>query len=181
MVDRASCPRMKWQVRPRAALPVTIANANRPRQTRPACPLQTPEHSMPHTRCVRAPKRARPMRREVSQTPPPDVNLSALASRTSYVGSPEHKSFPSFAGPPRLRADASKCDPNLKDPEQITEWLRAAITAGNFSSLWEGDFPRYVWHREGGLVYEGRLVNRQLGQYKGYPLRQDEWPRGING
>ena len=24
-----------------------------------------------------------------------------------------------------------------------------------------------------------RLVNRETGEYKGYPLEQDEWPDGI--
>ena len=129
---------------------------------------------------MRAPRRPRPPRREIGKTPP-GVDMAELAARTSYVGSPEHKSFPSFAGLPRLRADASKCDPSLNDPQQITAWLRAAILAGNLSSYWEQQFPRYVWHREGDVLYEGRLVNRELGQYKGYPLHEDEWPRGYSG
>ena len=28
-------------------------------------------------------------------------------------------------------------------------------------------------------VFEGRLVNRETGEYKGYPLDRDEWPRGV--
>ena len=28
-------------------------------------------------------------------------------------------------------------------------------------------------------MFEGRLVNREKGQYKGYPLDRDEWPAGI--
>ena len=30
-----------------------------------------------------------------------------------------------------------------------------------------------------GTVFEGRLVNRVTGEYKGYPLHPGEWPRGI--
>ena len=29
------------------------------------------------------------------------------------------------------------------------------------------------------LPYRGRLVNREAGEYKGYPLDRDEWPAGI--
>jgi hypothetical protein len=102
-----------------------------------------------------------------------------LADRATYVGSSEHKKFPSFAGPFNPRADASKCDPSLADPEELTRWLREAMRAGQVSELWEGDFPRYVWCRQGDVLYEGRLVNQERGQYKGYPLEAGEEPEGI--
>ena len=31
----------------------------------------------------------------------------------------------------------------------------------------------------GNTVFEARLVNRESGSYKGYPLDSDEWPKGI--
>ena len=93
---------------------------------------------------MRAPRRHRP-RKRVMQVPP-DVELDCLADQVTYVGSPEHKGIPSFAGPPRLRADASCC-------------------------------PR--WYKHGETVFEGRLVNRGTGSYKGFPLRKKEWPEGI--
>ncbi len=43
----------------------------------------------------------------------------------------------------------------------------------------EGRFPRYVWYKDGSTVYEGRLVNQETGEYKGYPLDEEEWPPGI--
>ncbi|GII75217.1 hypothetical protein Sru01_01990 [Sphaerisporangium rufum] len=124
---------------------------------------------------MRAPHRRRPLRR-VRTSPPEGVALKELAERVSYVGSAEHKSYPSFAGQPRLRADASKYDPKLADPARITEWLRETVAQGNVGAPWEGDFPRYAWHRVNDVVYEARLVNRELGQYKGYPLGPEEWP-----
>lgn len=111
--------------------------------------------------------------------PPAGIALPEIASRASYVGSSEHKSFPSFAGAPRLRADASRCDPSLADSAELTGWLRAAIEAGANGAPWEGDFPRYVWYKRETTLYEGRLVNRELGQYKGYPLESNEWPEGM--
>ena len=31
----------------------------------------------------------------------------------------------------------------------------------------------------GNTVFEGRLVNRGNGTYKGFPLLRSEWPKGI--
>lgn len=126
---------------------------------------------------MRAPKRRRPRKRVIRV--PPHTDLDGLADRVSYVGSPEHKDFPSFAGPPRLRADASCCPREIRDAETVIEWLQSAIRRGSISADWSGDFPRYVWHKEGDTVFEARLVNRGNGSYKGYPISVDEWPRGI--
>lgn len=129
---------------------------------------------------MRAPKRKRPIRRRVAG-PQPGMDLEALARRVSYIGSPEHKDAPSFAGQPKPRADASICDRRLaEEREQVTDWLRTAIRRGAISSLLEGDFPRYAWHKEEEVVYEARIVNRELGEYKGYPLNDTEWPEGLD-
>ena len=50
---------------------------------------------------------------------------------------------------------------------------------GCVSAFFEGEFPRYVWYKDGRVVYEARLINKTLGQYKGYPLNDDEWPEFI--
>ena len=110
---------------------------------------------------------------------PPGTDLDCLARRVRYVSSPEHKDFLSFAGRPRLRSDASCCPREIKDREEVSEWLRNAIRRGATEAPWEGDFPRYVWYKDGDVVFEGRLVNRGNGSYKGYPLDTQEWPDGI--
>ena len=126
---------------------------------------------------MRATRRRRPRRRVIHI--PSTVNLDGLADRAVYVGSPEHKDIRSFAGQPRLRADASICPRGIWDQEEIQKWLRSAIRRGATGAPWEGVFPRYVWYKEGSVVFEGRLVNRGNGSYKGYPLEKDEWPDGI--
>lgn len=126
---------------------------------------------------MRAPKRKRKLDRCVSEAPA-DKNPDKAAENARYVGSPEHKSGPSFAGQPRPRSDASLCDPSLNTSQkQITGWLRAAIRDRNFGALWEGDFPRYVWYQREDAVYEARLVNHVKGEYKGYPLNSEETKR----
>jgi hypothetical protein len=128
---------------------------------------------------MRAPRRRHPINRAVV-VPGDGVNLNELAAYAKYVGSSEHKDAPSFAGEPKPRADAAICDRSLGTKQTLmTRWLRAAIRRGFCGAHWEGRFPRYVWFKEGQTVYEGRLVNREAGWYKGYPLNRDEWPQGI--
>jgi hypothetical protein len=128
---------------------------------------------------MRAPQRKRPQPR-VIQPPPEGIDASGLVLRVTYVGSPEHKTGPSFAGAPRPRGDATKCDNALNGHlDQIQEWLRQAFRVQCFGGPWEGDFPRYAWCKVGEIVYESRLMNRGLGQYKGWQLEPDEWPDGI--
>jgi len=129
---------------------------------------------------MRAPKRRRPLKRKVAGISP-DLDVAVLAESASYIGSPEHKNLPSFAGAPRRRSDASCCPQDLaREQEKLNEWLRAAVQSGAYSEYHEGGFPRYVWHKEGEIIFEGRLVNRGLGQYKGYPLEEDEWVEGLD-
>ena len=126
---------------------------------------------------MRAPQRKRPRKRVICV--PSGVDLYSLAERATYVGSPEHKDARSFAGQPRLRADASCCPREIADRSLVTGWLRTAIRRGATGAPWEAGFPRYVWYKDGDTVFEGRLVNRGRGSYKGYPLGDDEWPDGI--
>lgn len=110
---------------------------------------------------------------------PHGTDLAALADRVEYVGSPEHKDFPSFAGSPHPRADASCCPRDIRDQVAVSEWLRTAIRRGAVGAPWEAGFPRYVWFKRDDVVFEGRLVNREQGTYKGYPLNRQEWPPDI--
>ena len=124
---------------------------------------------------MKAPSRKRPLRRTVASAPS-GVDLNDIATQVRYVGSAEHKSFLSFAGPPALRSDASRCDPLLADPDELTEWLRLGIRGGYVGGQWEGGFPRYVWYKTNDACYEARLVNRGSGEYKGYPLQPEDCP-----
>ena len=127
---------------------------------------------------MRAPQRRRPRLRVISPAPP-EIDISIAIDTAVYVGSTEHKDTPSFAGEPRPRSDASICDRRFAWQQAlITKWLRTALRNGTYGAPWEGNYPRYawVWHPKDNIVYEGRLVNRETGEYKGYPLERDEWP-----
>lgn len=109
---------------------------------------------------------------------PTRPDLDSVSERAFYVGSPEHKNRPSYAGPPRARLRATLCPPHL-ERETVTAWLRSAIRRGTVGGQWEGSFPRYVWYEDGDTVYEGRLVNQGNGSYKGWPLKPSERPYGM--
>ena len=40
-------------------------------------------------------------------------------------------------------------------------------------------FPQYAWVKVGDRVYEARLTNSGLGQYKGYPIHAFEAPKWL--
>jgi hypothetical protein len=112
-------------------------------------------------------------------TLPDGIDIAEIAAQVRYVGSVNHKDLPSFAGiPPRPRPDASICPRYLaRDQSRLQQWLVGAILSKNFGNLWDGTFPRYVWHRESTVVFEARHLGQ--GQYKGYPLSENELVRGL--
>jgi hypothetical protein len=122
---------------------------------------------------MRAPKRKRPHRRRPAR-PRDGIDLAVLAERVVFVGSNEHKNYPSAAGPRALRGDATECDPALRDTRLFTEWVRTGIARGWVGAPWLGDFPRYVWHQVDDVWWEAYLVNSGLGQYKGWALAHDD-------
>jgi hypothetical protein len=112
----------------------------------------------------------------------PDSMLQpqVLAARVRYVGSQEHKNYPSSAGEPGLRSDATPCDPAIKR-EQAEAVLQTAIHRRCVSEQREGDFPRYVWGRLHGRLYQARLINQQQGWYKAWAIEEIEAPRDRDG
>ena len=91
------------------------------------------------------------------------------------MGSPEHKGYPSPAGPPALRSDATPCDPGI-EPAAINAVLRDAICRHCTSARFEQGFPKYAWGWLGGHLYEARHINGPAGTYKGYRLDEPEYP-----
>jgi hypothetical protein len=123
---------------------------------------------------MRKPKRRRP-RNDAQLVPGAQTDLAEMSLNVSYVISTEHKDYLTSAGPGNLRSDASACPRGLTK-EQAEGWLREAVSDGSVSALLDGDYPRYAWNRVEGRVYEARLSNAGLGQYKGYPIEDHEAP-----
>ncbi len=128
---------------------------------------------------MKPPKYTRMAKHRAIGPAPAGIHIAAVGAQVRYVGSLYHKDVPSFAGnPPQPRPDASICPKALSRQQPTTQkWLTDAVARGHFSASWENGFPRYVWHREAGVVFEGRHIAQ--GQYKGYPLDSDERVRGL--
>ena len=124
-------------------------------------------------------QRDNPKARRIA-APPHGTDLAGVAESCRYVGSPYHKDRSSFAGTShRRRPDASMCPRDLADRRELVEgWLRDAVRAGKVGA-WDGGFPRYVWHREGGMVFEARQGSPGSGEYHGYPLTPAQRVRGL--
>jgi hypothetical protein len=99
-----------------------------------------------------------------------------VAARVTYRGSPLHKTYPSPAGPPALRADEAKCD-----LYETTHWpmlldaLQQAIRARCIGAF-RGAFPTRAWVWINGVLHETRLTGN--GEYHGFPLDDPkQYPR----
>ena len=126
---------------------------------------------------MRTAKRRRPLKRDRLDEDA-TVDLDGMARKVDYILTPEHKDYKTTAGPGKLRSDASACPRDL-DFADVRDWLRQAIRARQVSADFEGEFPRYIWARVDGRVYEARLSNSGLGAYKGYPIRDYESPAWL--
>jgi hypothetical protein len=106
--------------------------------------------------------------------------MRVAAAKVRYTGSPYHRSPGSKGGPIAGRVGlTSRCPPSWTNTE-ATRVLRIAIVEGRVSCIWEGGYPRHVWHLDGEVLYEARLTNSGNGEYHGYPLEdQWQWPKNY--
>lgn len=114
----------------------------------------------------------------VQEWPADAADPEVLVTKVRYVGSNEHKARPldpSYAFDPDLRSDASRCDPSI-ERERAEEALQTAIRRRCVSEQFEGGFPRYAWAWLDGRPYIARLINREAGGYKGWPIDENELP-----
>ena len=128
----------------------------------------------------------RPNQRTFQQSP--SDYLEVLAEQAVYIGSKEHKERRWWGGLPRARQlsgsrvgrrrkqDTTICPLiDETDRDRATQWVRAAIRAGQCRFL-ESDqhFPKKIWYEADGRVWMGLRVNDGLGQYKGWPISEEE-------
>lgn len=107
-------------------------------------------------------------------------SIESVARKAQYVGSAEHKGYPSAAGPPALRSDATPCDLDISIAD-IGSALAEGIRRGCVSAVTEQGFPKYVWGWLDGDLYEARHINGPAGTYKGYRLEESERPLDPDG
>src|ERR1700712_1677694 len=108
-----------------------------------------------------------------------------------YVGSPEHKTKRWWGGLPGAFADengfpsrpnreeTTKCPLIFEtDRDLATCWVQKALTAGQFRFFEaDKDYPKKIWYREptSGQWWFGLCINSIRGEYKGWPIDEDEY------
>ena len=104
--------------------------------------------------------------------------LGRTADRAAYCASDYHCRG-AGGQPPRARAKPASICPRYWPEQEGTAALRAAIRDGHVSEVWDDEFPRYVWHRDGSVLYEARHTSGPSGTYHAYPIEDAEAPRGL--
>ena len=117
-----------------------------------------------------------------------DAQRRLLARDAVYEGSGEHKDEAWWGGLPaarqlpggrvgRRRKQTTTICPLLstRDRAKATRWVREAIILGQYKFV-EADqrFPKKIWYRADGKIWYGFCINTQSGQYKGWPIDEEE-------
>ena len=102
-----------------------------------------------------------------------------LAGRARYVGSYEHKMKRSWLGLPQAgsrRRKTTVCE-LVEDVDKCkaTMWVRSAIRLEQYKFVrGDKDFPKHVWYESDDQVWYGRCTNSVSGDYKGWPISEEE-------
>jgi hypothetical protein len=107
-----------------------------------------------------------------------NVDLKKLLEKVNYCPNQKHKNYPIKGQKPYFDADSAKC-PNNINVIDVEKWLKEAVKIGAISAL-RGDFPKCIWFKKDGIVYEAKQTNSKTGEYHGFPLEEYEWPHGID-
>lgn len=116
------------------------------------------------------------------------IERRALAAKATYVGSPEHKVKNWWGGLPKARQlrggrvgrpgkqTTTVCPlTTKKDRDRATDWVRLAIENGQYKfSEADRNYPQMVWYEADGRIWCGRCINSEAGQYKGWPIDEEE-------
>jgi len=128
-------------------------------------------------------------RRPRQLAPRPSLQQTQIDDAT-YLGSAEHKSEWWWNGLPLARVGQAGTVTRPKkqrtticplvteaDRQKATLWVRAALCAGQYRYL-EADkvFPGRVWYHQDDTdqFWIGYCINTIQGQYKGWPVDEDE-------
>jgi hypothetical protein len=116
--------------------------------------------------------------KSLCKDPNPD-NLGRAAAGVKYEPSPYHCPGKSGEKPKRRAKPATVCPRQWSRGEAVAA-LRRAINAGYISEAAHGDFPRYIWYREGeDTIYEARGEPNTPERYHAYPVESFEVPREL--
>jgi hypothetical protein len=123
-----------------------------------------------------------------AQLPPRAALTPDQIEMAHYGGSEEHKAERWWGGLPKAyigsdgvaqrprKALTTICPLITKaEREKATIWVREALKLGQMR-FFDGDkdFPKRIWCSADGQIWVGYLVNSGNGEYKGWPIDEDE-------
>jgi hypothetical protein len=112
--------------------------------------------------------------------PAPDEFKLVNAAAAAIYGSSEYHCRGPKGEPPKRRAKPASICPRKWNNDEATEALRMALKKGWVSETWDEGFPRYVWHREGTVMYEARHTRGPIGTFHAYPIEPFQSPNGLD-
>jgi hypothetical protein len=112
--------------------------------------------------------------------PAPDPTMIAAAAARAVYAASEYHCHGSKGEAPKKRAEYASICPKRWSSEAATQALRRALTNGQVSEAWEDGFPRYVWHKDGEVIYEARHTRGPHGTFHAYPIEKYQIPDGLN-
>ena len=112
---------------------------------------------------------------------PNPTKLATAAEKAMYdVGAKSYHCRTEDGGPPSSRIKPASICPRQWRRDEATAALRNAIGRGQVSIEWDDEsFPRYVWVRDEGTLYEGRHTRGPHGSYHAYPIEEVDAPKGL--
>jgi len=117
--------------------------------------------------------------KSLCKDPDPDM-LERVAAGLSYESSRYHCVGEKGERPKSRFKPASVC-PRRWSKAEATAALRRAVNAGYVSEHTNGDFPRFIWYREGeDTIYEARGEPRTPERFHAYPVESFEVPRELS-
>ena len=113
-------------------------------------------------------------KRRIAEVDSP-LELTLLAERVRYTGSPYHKRDPGDFGltpPAQPLPDKTLCDEaGITSKLEAYRLLIRGVRKGLISVRRDGQFPVNIWSvTRDGVPLEAQLENRVMGTYHGYPL-----------
>ena len=129
------------------------------------------------------------MAKRPKQLPPREPLTPAQIESATYIGSAEHKEHRWWGGLPaayvgsagrvtRPKKQTTTVCTLTRDSDRVraTGWVREALMLGQLRYYEaDQDFPKHIWYRDAaGQLWFGFCVNSIQGQYKGWPIEEDE-------
>jgi hypothetical protein len=111
--------------------------------------------------------------------PNPDPSKIRIAAESAVYAASDYHCPAARGQPPKRRVRYASICPKRWSAHAATNALRQALSKGQVSEAWEDGFPRYVWTKDGEVIYEARHTRGPTGTFHAYPIEKYQIPDGL--